>query len=164
MTTELDPWDRALLEAMSSEPTGGDLLSLDELSARSGISLPLLEALAREGLLIPRTEDPEPLFDPADADAVNAGLALVQAGLPLGELLDLARRMDEAMRPVADRAVDVFARFVRDSVEAQAEDEEDASERLVSAFRQMLPATDRLVGHHFRRLLLAHAHRRLTEQ
>jgi hypothetical protein len=164
MTTELDPWDRALLDAMSSEPEGGDLLALDELSAASGISLPLLEALAREGLLIPRTEDPEPLFDPTDADAVNAGLALVQAGLPLGELLALARRMDEAMRPVAEQAVEMFVVFVRDSVEAQAESDDEAAERLVTAFREMLPATDRLVGHHFRRLLLAHAHARLTEQ
>ncbi len=162
MTDDLDPWDRALLEALTPEPDSGRLVTLDELSASSGISLPLLEALAREGLLIPRVEAPEERYDPEDAEAVRAGLSLVGAGLPLAELLDLARRMDEAMRPVAERAVDVFVRFVRDSVEATAADDEEAADRLVEAFRTMLPATDRLVGHHFRRLLLAGAHRRLT--
>lgn len=162
MNERLDPWDRALLEAVAPETGSGHLVTLDELSASSGISLPLLEALAREGLLIPRVEEPEPRYDPEDADAVKAGLSLVEAGLPLAELLDLARRMDEAMRPVAERAVDVFVRFVRDSVEATAVDDEEAAARLVEAFRTMLPATDRLVGNHFRRLLLSHALRRMT--
>lgn len=162
MNEQLDPWDRALLDAVAPDDGAGRLVTLDELSGSSGISLPLLEALAREGLLMPRTEEPEPRYDPEDAEAVRAGLSLVEAGLPLAELLDLARRMDEAMRPVAERAVDVFVRFVRDSVEATAADEDDAAERLVEAFRTMLPATDRLVGNHFRRLLLSHALRRMT--
>jgi hypothetical protein len=69
--------------------------------------------------------------------------------------------MDLAMRPVAERAVEVFARFVRDSVEANAGSETDAAERLVDAFRSMLPATGDLVAHHFRELLIADARRRL---
>lgn len=156
----LDPWDRALLAALSGEDDP-HLETLEELAASSGAPLPLLEALAREGLLIPRRVDPEPVYDPADAEAVRAGLAVVEAGLPLAELLDLARRMDEAMRPVAEASVEVFARFVRDSVEASADDEGEAAERLVGAFRVMLPAASRLVEHHFRRLVIAAALRRL---
>jgi hypothetical protein len=86
----------------------------------------------------------------------------VEAGLPLAELLELARSMNDAMQPVADRAVEVFAEFVRDSVEANAGSEEDAARRLVEAFTTMLPATGRLVDHHFRRLLIAGARARLT--
>jgi hypothetical protein len=157
---ELDPWDEALLDALGAAG-GDDLQTLEEFSSASGISLPLLEALNREGFLMPRSVDPEPLFDPAEAETVRSGLSLVKAGLPLGELLDLARAMDEAMRPVAARAVDVFARFVRDSVEASAGSEADAAEQLVDAFRTMLPATGRLVEHHFRALLIADARRRL---
>jgi hypothetical protein len=156
----LDPWDRALLDALD-HPTDEALETISQLAESSGISLPLLEALSREGLLMARVTDPAPRYAPSDAEAVKAGLALVEAGLPLGELLDLARAMDEAMRPIADRAVEVFARFVRDSVEGGAGSEDDASARLVEAFRTMLPATGRLVDHHFRTLLMTGARRRL---
>ena len=157
---DLDPWDRALLDALDST---GDLATLDELAARAGVSLPLLEALARGGLLLPKATDPD-RYDPGEADAVSAGLQLVEAGLPLAELMNLARQMDEAMRPIAAQAVEVFATFVRDSVEATAESDVDAAARLVEAFRTMLPATSRLVGHHFRGLLLAQARARMTEE
>lgn len=156
-TSDLDPWDRALLDALDG-PTA--LQTLDELAASSGISKPLLEALVRGGLLLPRAED---RFDPGDAEAIRAGLSLVEAGLPLAELMQLAKAMDEAMRPIATRAVDVFAAYVRDSVEATSRSDGDAAERLVEAFRTMLPATSRLVGHHFRGLLLDDARRRLLD-
>lgn len=158
--SDLDPWDRALLDALDG---AGSLATLEELAELADVSLPLLEALARGGLLIPKTIDPD-LYDAGEADAVAAGLALVEAGLPLAELMNLARQMDDAMRPIAAQAVDVFATFVRDSVEATAASDVDAAARLVEAFRTMLPATSRLVGHHFRGLLLAHARARLTDQ
>ncbi len=166
MNETLDPWDRALLDALErpladDEPTA-EPLTLEQLAERTGISSVLLEMLSREGLLRARRQDPEPRYDPADAEAVAAGFELLEAGLPLAELLDLARRTDEAMRPIAAQAVEVFARFVRDSVEATAESEEEAARRLVAAFRRMLPATSRLVGHHFRTLLVTEAHRRLA--
>jgi hypothetical protein len=138
------------------------LATLEELAESAEVSLPLLEALVRGGLLIPKASDPD-RFDAGEAEAVAAGLQLVEAGLPLAELMNLARQMDEAMRPVAARAVDVFATFVRDSVEATAQSDVDAAARLVEAFRTMLPATSRLVGHHFRGLLLSNARARMTE-
>ena len=159
MTDHLDPWDQALLDAMDQE--GATLLTLEELAHQSGISLPVLEALARERFLIPSTTNGEPRYSATVTDAIGAGMSLVEQGLPLGELLDLARAMDVAMRPVAERAVEVFARFVRDSVEANAGSETDAADRLVEAFRSMLPATGELVAHHFRELLVADARRRL---
>ncbi len=166
MNETLDPWDRALLDALerplADDESTAEPLTLEQLAERTGISPVLLEMLAREGLLRARRQDPEPRYDPADAEAVAAGFELLEAGLPLAELLDLARRTDEAMRPIAAQAVEVFARFVRDSVEATAESEEEAARRLVAAFRRMLPATGRLVGHHFRTLLVTEAHRRLA--
>ena len=158
----LDPWDAALLAALDLPEAGDEeLLTIDGLAGRTGMPAAVLEALAREGLLMARTSEGDPLYRAGDAEAVRAGMELVEAGLPLAELLDLARQMDQAMRPVADRAVDVFARFVRDSVEATAQDDEDAATRLVEAFRAMLPATGRLVDHHFRALLVAGARARL---
>jgi hypothetical protein len=160
LETPLDPWDAALLAALE-QPAGEGLVTASELAAASGVSPTLVEVVIRQGFLTPKRTQPEPLFDPADIESVRAGLALVAAGLPLGELLDLARRTDQAMRPVAEEAVEVFARFVRDSVEATSASQEEASARLVEAFQAMLPATGRLVDHHFRSLLLECARRRL---
>lgn len=160
--SRLDLWDEALLVALDSSDEVETLVSLDTLAEHSGISLPVLEVLAREGLLMARTDHPEPRYALSDAEAVTAGMALVEAGLPIAELLNLARLMDQAMRPIATEAVDVFSRFVRDHVEATAGSDDDAAQRLVEAFRTMLPATGQLVDHHFRRLLIMDARRRLT--
>lgn len=158
MNDHLDPWDRALLEALVEDRP---LVTLAELSERSAISSSVLEALAREGLLRPRRLEPEPLYDPDDAETISAGLSILGSGLPLAELMDLARRMSEAMEPIAARAVEVFERFVRDAVTASATTDEEATARLVEAFQAMLPATGRLVDHHFRRLLVDQAEQRL---
>lgn len=161
-SADLDPWDAALLEALDAGGTG-QKMTISELADASGISAPLLEALAREGLLMPSGDEAEPRYDPADAATVQAGLALIQAGLPLAELMKLARDMDDVMRPMAARAIEVFATYVRDSVEASAESDDAAADQLVEAFRTMLPATSELVGRHFRRLLIEGAKQRLTD-
>lgn len=156
----LDPWDRALLDALHPD---AELLTLDELVARADLPPTLLDVVIREGFLKPVSSEGSPLFDPRDIEPIKAGLALVDAGLPLGELLDLARKMDAAMQPVVEEAIDLFVRFVRDSVEANAGSAEEASRRLVEAFTTMLPATGRMVDHHFRSLLLEGARQRLEQ-
>jgi hypothetical protein len=155
----LDPWDRALLEALHPST---DLLTLDELAVRTKLPPTLLEVVVREGFLKPVSSDPD-RFDPDDVEPIKAGMSLVEAGLPLGELLDLARKMDAAMQPVVDQAINLFVRFVRDSVEANAGSDEEAAQRLVEAFSAMLPATGRIVDHHFRSLVLEGARQRLEQ-
>lgn len=170
MIDPLDPADAALAAALGVPAAGAGtdadadgLLTLGELAEAADLSLPLLEAIHREGFLVARAEAP-PRFALEDAEAVRAGLALVEAGLPLAELLDLARRTDAAMRGVAEHAVDLFVRFVRDPVQGTAASSDEAAARLVAAFQAMLPATERLVGHHFRQLLVAAARRRLETE
>lgn len=162
-----DP-DEVLAEVLAGPlpgEEGGELLTLEELAERVGLAVSVLEAIEREGLLVARTtEGGERRYAPADADMVRDGLRLLEAGLPLGELLDLARRADEALREVADHAVDLFARFVRDPIRGQASSPEEAADALVTAFRTMLPATGTLVAHHFRRLVVARARERLTAE
>lgn len=157
---DMDPRDAALRRALGPDEAQS-LHTLIDLAEKTGLSPALLEALNREGLLLPREDGPEPLFHLDDADAIRAGLELVEAGLPLAELLEVARLADQAMRPVAEAAVDAFVRFVSDPVEGTAPSEEEAASRLVEAFETMLPATRRLIGHHFERLLLEDARRRL---
>ena len=156
LPSDADASDAALVRVLA----GGDgLVPLDELAEITGLSLPVLQTVAREGLLVARTDDP-PRYAVEDAELVRTALELVEAGLPLGEFLDLARRTDVAMRPLADHAVDLFVRFVRDPVLGTSDDDEEAAARLVSAFETMLPATEQLVGRHFRELLLVAARER----
>jgi hypothetical protein len=72
----------------------------------------------------------------------------------LGDLLALARDADEAMRGLAERAVDLFDEHVRKPIRDTAPDADAASARMVEAFRELLPAVTLLVSHHFRRVLL----------
>ncbi|MCA1672999.1 MAG: MerR family transcriptional regulator [Actinobacteria bacterium] len=164
---ELDPIDAALAAAVSGPVPGehsedGELLTLEQLAARTGVSETLLEAIARTGLLF--SDAQEGGYTPADADAVGAGLKLLEAGLPLSELLDLARRHDAAMTTIAEQAVDVFVRFVRDPLRASAPADDSAAERIVESFNAMLPATAALVAHHFRRRLLQIARARMERE
>jgi DNA-binding transcriptional MerR regulator len=158
---ELDATEEALLGALAGPLPGEEraapeeLLTRDELARRTAVSPALLAAVERDGLLVPRAGDGEPLYTAADAKAVSAGLALLEAGLPLSELLALARDHNRAMQEVARRAVDLFVRFVRDPIRASEPDEKAAAERLVAAFHEMFDATSDLVAHHFRRVLLA---------
>ncbi len=158
-----DPFARAdtALVAAVADPSPSEELTLAELSARTGMPPEALEALERERLLLPRQVDGQARFTPGDEQVVKAGLRLLEAGVPLDELLALARHHDEAMRGVADQAVELFIRFVRDPIQGTAASDQEAAERLVTAFRDLLPAAGAMVGNHFRGLLLAEAQARI---
>ncbi|MGH8896094.1 MAG: MerR family transcriptional regulator [Egibacteraceae bacterium] len=162
---ELDPGEEALAGALAGPLPGEDVaseeqLGLADLAERTGMSLVVLEAVEREGMLVPRGDGDRP-YTTADVDAVQAGLALLGAGVPLSELLALARRQDEAMQAIAEHAVDLFARYVRDPIRGSAACDEEASQRMVDALHAMLPAAGAVVAHHFRRRLLAAARARI---
>jgi len=157
---DLDPADQALLAAVTASSVPGDddpeeLLSLDELAARSGVPLPLLQAVVGEGILPPRVQDGEPRFTTTDVGVVSAALRLLEHGLPLTDLLDLARRHDAAVRQVAERAVTLFDDHIRTPLRQAGYDEDEVARRLVEAFEALLPAVTTVVAHHFRRTLLA---------
>ncbi len=137
-------------------------VTLQEMADLTGASPVLIEALMRQELLVPITDEDVPRFDPSDAEAVRAGLSLLESGLPLGELLQIARRADDSLRDLAEHAVDAFDRFVRDGVEAETTDPDEVARRLDDAYTEMLPAAARLVGGHFARLLVLGARRRMT--
>ncbi len=165
---ELDAADEALVSALSAsdgadDAAGRDLLTIEELAAYSGIPLPLLMAVEREGLLIPRRAGGERRYTHADVEAARAGLAMLEAGLPLPEVLDLARRHHEAMRAVAERAVELFDLHIRKPLRESGLPDDEAAARLVDAFTTLLPATTTLVSHHFRRVLLAVAQEHIEQ-
>jgi DNA-binding transcriptional MerR regulator len=127
---ELDVAEQALAGALAADAGSGEQaepLTREQLAQRAGVPDTLLEALEREGLLVPGADEPAP-YDTGDLAAVQAGSALLEAGLPLSELLALAREHDQAMRAVAERAVDLFARFVRDPALGRAGGEPDTGQ------------------------------------
>lgn len=150
---ELDPADEPLAAAVA-EATQGSLLSLTELAAQAGVPTALLEAVVREGLLVPRSRDGDLRFAATDAALVKAGLRLLEVGLPLPELLALARRHHAATRAIAEDAVALFDTHVRIPLLSNATDTTERAERLVAAFRALLPAVTSLVENHFRAVLL----------
>lgn len=163
---DLDPADAALAAAVTSEHADDTDAPYDltALAAEVGASETLLASVARAGLLLPHHVDSDGVarYSAADAEAVRAGLTLLDAGLPLAELLALAEPTDAAVQDIADRAVDAFLRFVRDPVFGTTADGEEAASRLVTAYERMLPATEQLVAHHLRRRLVLAALARLA--
>ena len=160
---ELDRADEPLVAAVSEAvggSAGGDgggdeeFVTAGELAARSGVPLPLIESLAREGLLVPRLHEGEARYTVDDLAVVSAGLRLLEVGLPLPGLLDLARVHHAAVRAVATQAVELFDSAVRRPLRDSDRAEEEKAEALVEAFRVVLPAVSELVAHHFRRVLL----------
>ncbi len=161
----LDPADAALAAAVAAPPDDLEApYDLPGLADAVGASVTLLQSVARAGLLLPHHVDTDGTarYSAADAEAVRAGLTLLDAGLPLAELLALAGPTDTAVKDVAERAVEAFMRFVRDPVLGTLGDDAEAGARLVTAYERMLPATERLVAHHLRRRLILAALERLA--
>jgi DNA-binding transcriptional MerR regulator len=148
----------ALLAAVSAE-SGEPSLSRAELAARSGVPEPLLASLEAAGLLVPATVGGEARYGEADLRMARAGLAVLGAGFPLPELMQIALRHARHVEGLADDAVALFDRFVR-KVDGGGADPEGIAE----TFRQLMPAVTTLVAMHFQRTVLQRALARLREQ
>lgn len=168
MDGELDAADEALAGAVSSplaEAEGGEpLFTLEEFAEQTGIPQALIQVIERQGLLVSPAQGEGPRYSAADVKAAGAGLALLQAGLPLDELLALAKEHDRAARATAERAVELFDTYVRAPIRSSSQSDAEAAERLVESFRTLLPATTSLVAHHFQQVLLATARARFEGQ
>src|SRR5437879_1161953 len=136
--------------ARAARPAGVDTLTLDEVAVRSGAPLSLLRAAEQAGLLAgPLTAD--------DVDAARAAMRFLDHGLPLPDLLDLARRHHAAMEDLVEAAVALFDDHVRHPLRDAGLPDEEAATQLVEAFDELLPALVAVVTHHFRRTLLTTA-------
>lgn len=152
---ELDAADAPLAAAVAGAQTGdAELLTLDELAARVGVPAPLLDAVAREGLIVAQQRDGVVGYTAADADVLRAGLRLLEAGFPLPDLLALARQHHDATRAIAADAVEMFDTHVRRPIQTSDLDDDEKAESLVEAFRTLLPTVTTLVANHFRSVLL----------
>ena len=154
----------AVAAARGEKGDEAERLTLDEFSSRSGVPASLIQAVEREGIRFGRTLDGVERY--TAGDMVRTALRLLEFGLPLPDLLSLARDADTAMRGLAERAVELFDEHVRKPIRDTAGDDERAAQQMVEAFAELLPAVTHLVSHHFRRVLLetAEAHIEDPEQ
>ncbi len=161
---ELGPADAGLAAAVSAakgDVERSELLDLDSFAIRSGVPASLIQAVEREGIRLGRSVDGADRYTEADIELVRTALRLLEFGLPLPGLLELAKDADTSMRRIAERAVQLFDDHVRKPIRDTAG--EDAADRMVEAFDELLPAVTTLVASHFRRLVLETAENRLEE-
>ena len=136
-------------------------LTLDELASPSGVPASLIQAVEREGIAVGRRVDGQVRYSSADVDVVRTALRLLEFGLPVGELLGLARDADAALRTLAVRAVDLFDAHVREPIRDTVGADPSGGARTAEAFEALLPAVTALIANHFRRVVLEEAERRL---
>jgi DNA-binding transcriptional MerR regulator len=154
----LTPTDADLAAAIAVAQSDGEdeeFLTLEEVAKRSGMPTALLRAVEKAGLTIGRRIDGQERYTNADVEMVRHGLRLLDAGLPINDLLSLAAGYSTSARQVAEEAVQMFDEHVRTPIRESGLSEEEAAEKVVAAFRELLPAVTALVSHHFRRVLLA---------
>jgi DNA-binding transcriptional MerR regulator len=167
VTGELGPADADLAAAVAAaRGESGDeteLLDLDAFAARSGVPASLIQAVEREGIRFGRVVEGEARYTAGDIELVRTALRLLEFGLPLPDLLGLARDADAAMRGLAERAVELFDEHVRKPIRDTAGDDDVAATQMVEAFGELLPAVTQLVSHHFRRVLLETAEEHIEE-
>ncbi len=160
---ELDVTDEPLAAAVAAESHDAhdSFLSIDELSQSTGVPVAMLETVVSEGLLAPRTINGVTKFAADDVRVMQAGLELMGTGLPMVDVLALARAHHERTRTTAEQAVAMFDAHIRTPLRDSELTDPQKAQRLVAAFQVMLPAVTSLVEHHFRTVLLAVAQEHL---
>ena len=160
---ELEASDEALVAAVT-RPVAPQSLTLGELSERSGVAEPLLMTLQQAGLLVPIEGGEEPVYPADDLQAIEAGMKLISAGVPLGALMELGKDHAAAVDRTARQAVDLFDRYVRERIQAEGGETEAAERKLLQTFNELLEASGTLVRHHFERTLLRAAREHIEKR
>jgi DNA-binding transcriptional MerR regulator len=149
--------DQVLLTAIEEEAAEPSY-SRAELAAAIGVPQALLLSVEKAGLAeAQEQEDGTTRYTESDLKAARGALGLLGYGFPLTRLLTLAARHHRAVRRSVDEAIELFDAHVR-----KREGGEDP-ESVARAFKEILPLVTALVAHHFQRLLITRALKRLKK-
>jgi DNA-binding transcriptional MerR regulator len=130
-----------------------------QFAATLGVPQALLLAVEQTGLAVPQHgPDGEPRYTDADLAAARGALTLLERGLPLAELLELAVRHHRTVAETVERAIDLFDEYVRKRAAGRDREEPD---KVAEAYREIMPVVTALVAHHFQRVLVNRALERL---
>lgn len=142
--------------ALDRDGASGDdqRLTVNEVAERARVPPSLLRSLEASGLLRPLRAGDEAYYTAADVRAVRMVLTLVGGGVPLEDFMRVARTQIDAAATVAEGAVELFLRYVRQPLlDADLPPETEAA-RLVSALKAMLQAANGLVSYSVERMML----------
>jgi DNA-binding transcriptional MerR regulator len=129
-------------------------LTLAQVAERARVPTSLLRSLEASGLLRPlKVGEGDAHYTGADVRAVRMLLSLV-GGVPLEEFMRVARTQIDAASEVAEKAVALFFRYVRQPLLDLGLPPEEEAERLVTAFRLMVSAANGLISYNIERMML----------
>lgn len=151
--------DRALLTAIEEEAVES---GYDSASAARQLGIPpaLLASVERAGLAEAQEQlDGSRRYSEGDLRVARGALKILGYGFPLTRLLALAVKHDRAIRKTVDGAIDLFDQHVRKRTRGREANPEAVS----SAFKDILPLVTALVAHHFQRVLVNRALKRLKK-
>jgi MerR HTH family regulatory protein len=151
---------RELLQAAVEEKAGTARYSSAEFSQLLGIPRGMLD-LVEGGALREALEDESGgiLYSDADAAAARAALRMLDYGLPVTRLLALALKHHRAAAETVEETIGLFNEYIRSGDDGGGADPEAVAE----AFRELLPIAVSLVAHHFHRMLISTALRRIKQ-
>jgi DNA-binding transcriptional MerR regulator len=129
-------------------------LTLREVAEQSGVPPAMLRSLEASGVLRPRRIGDGFGYTALDVRAMRMLLSLLGSGLPMEEFMRVARVQIDAADQVAEGAVELFLRYVREPLREAGMDELEEAERLATGFRLMLEATTVLMTYTFHRMVL----------
>jgi DNA-binding transcriptional MerR regulator len=129
-------------------------LTLREVADRTRVPPSMLRSLEASGVLQPRNDDPSRPYTTADVKAVRMLLSLISGGLPIEEFMAVARTQIETNTSVAQGAIDLFFRYVREPMLDSGLPDDEEAEQLVAALALMLQATTTLISYNFQRRVL----------
>lgn len=153
--------DRALLTAIEEERAEP---GYDSTSAARQLGIPhaLLSSVERAGLAEAQEQpDGSKRYSEGDLRVARGALKILGHGFPLTRLLALAVKHDRAIRKTVDGAIDLFDQYVRKRTRARGGEADP--EAVTAAFKEILPLVTGLVAHHFQRVLVNRALKRLKK-
>ena len=154
---ESDPVGDPLLAALASQRRATPTLSLGDLAGRTGLAEPLLRLSVDAGLLSPAREDGEERFDEEQAAMLETAGRLLESGVDLDPLVELATTHAANIESVIARAVVLY----RAALDAQPGIDRAAMAKEIEA---LVPAVTRMVADHFSRALVDHLERLVGDE
>lgn len=144
----------ALADTFSAAGVEEERLTLRQVADRTRVPPSMLRSLEASGVLQPRNDSDETPYSTADVKAVRMLLSLISGGLPIEEFMAVARTQIETNAAVAQGAIDLFFRYVREPMLDSGLPEDEEADQLVAALALMLQATTTLISYNFQRRVL----------
>jgi DNA-binding transcriptional MerR regulator len=150
----LEPGRAEPSDGEDAEPLDEQFFNIHELAERTGVPTPLLRSLEATGLIRARRFGSENRYTHADVKAIGVVLTMVSGGLPIDELVRVARIPREVIDDLADECVKLFMEYVRVPLRSSSLTQREQAERMVAAARLTLHGAASLLAYNVQRVFL----------